>query len=381
MNYFDILFFHTDSNIYWKNKDLEYIGCNNKFLKIAGFSKKEDILGKKDIEIFKKTLTKKELKKLNDIDNSILDNKKKVITEEVGINELGEKAYYLTKKSPLYDEKGILLGIVGTSIDITAQKKLEESKAKQEELEKKSHYTKQAAGSIAHDLRTPLASIQAAMSGIEHYLPDLINGYQKAKEAGLQVRKIRKDSLKTLEEITQNCTSEVNFSNHYINLILTNLDSDEINTQNYTQHFISELIKQTVSRYPYKETEHQLIHLEVEQDFKFWGNDVYVKNMINNLLKNSLHYILEAKKGEIFISTEIGKNEDFNYLIFKDTAKGAPPEVIEHMFDGFYSKRRGGTGLGLSFCKNTMNSFGGDIKSNSKEGKYIEFILSFPKSL
>lgn len=62
----------------------------------------------------------------------------------------------------------------------------------------------------------------------------------------------------------------------------------------------------------------------------------------------------------------------------KDTAKGAPPEVVENLFKSFYSKRRGGTGLGLTFCKKIMNSFGGDITATSVEGEYMQFLLSFP---
>lgn len=260
-------------------------------------------------------------------------------------------------------------------------KKLQVQKSEHEkELAlQKAEANKQAAGSIAHDLRTPLASIQSAMSGIDHNLPRLINGYQAAKNEGLQVERIRKENLETLKKITESCISEINFSNHYINLILANLGSDDINTDNFKSQTIANLIKESVQSYPCTETKRALIHMDLKHDFEFLGDDAYVKNMINNLLKNSFHYIAEMKKGEIFIKTHTSEDNQFNCLSFKDTAKGASSEVVQHMFDGFYSKRRGGTGLGLSFCKKIMNSFGGNIEAQSVEGKYIEFLLIFPK--
>ncbi|WP_410521703.1 ATP-binding protein [Candidatus Tisiphia endosymbiont of Oplodontha viridula] len=44
----------------------------------------------------------------------------------------------------------------------------------------------------------------------------------------------------------------------------------------------------------------------------------------------------------------------------------------------FYTRRANGIGLGLSFCKKIMLSFGGDISCISEEGQYTEFQLNFP---
>ena len=83
------------------------------------------------------------------------------------------------------------------------------------------------------------------------------------------------------------------------------------------------------------------------------------------------------RRGEIYIATQ--ETKETGIITFKDTAKGASPEVVEHMFDDYFSKRNGSTGLGLSFCKAVMKSFNGKITVNSVEGEYIEFMLIFPK--
>lgn len=99
---------------------------------------------------------------------------------------------------------------------------------------------------------------------------------------------------------------------------------------------------------------------------------------MNNLIKNSVEQIQERKSGKIFITTEL--LEDVHVLRFKDTAGGASPEVVARIFDGYQSEKEDGTGIGLAFCKMTLESFGGQINCRSVWGDYIEFVLTFPKS-
>ena len=58
---------------------------------------------------------------------------------------------------------------------------------------------------------------------------------------------------------------------------------------------------------------------------------------------------------------------------------GISVNVLKSLFQSFHSHSKSGTGLGLAFCKMTMESYGGNITCNSKEGEYTEFVLSFPK--
>jgi signal transduction histidine kinase len=68
-----------------------------------------------------------------------------------------------------------------------------------------------------------------------------------------------------------------------------------------------------------------------------------------------------------------------NSLRFKDTAGGAAPEIVEHLFDGYVTTKGDGTGIGWAFCKLIMQSFGGDIICHSLEGESIEFVPTFPR--
>ena len=87
--------------------------------------------------------------------------------------------------------------------------------------------------------------------------------------------------------------------------------------------------------------------------------------------------IKEVDRGKIYINLEYGKK--FNYLIFKDTASGITTTALKTLFNQFNSTSKEGAGLGLAFCKMTMQSYGGDITCESKENCYTKFILSFLK--
>ncbi|GAL32100.1 sensor histidine kinase CqsS [Vibrio maritimus] len=67
--------------------------------------------------------------------------------------------------------------------------------------------------------------------------------------------------------------------------------------------------------------------------------------------------------------------------MIKDTGQGIEPQLIKNIFEDFYTTGKNGTfGLGLSFCKKVMKSFGGSIVCRSEFGEWTEFELIFPDS-
>ena len=66
-----------------------------------------------------------------------------------------------------------------------------------------------------------------------------------------------------------------------------------------------------------------------------------------------------------------------------DTGVGIEPEVLEHIFEPFYSKRADGiqgTGLGLTICKAIVARYQGRIDVESRVGKGTTFTIEFPKA-
>ena len=220
------------------------------------------------------------------------------------------------------------------------------------------------AGSIAHDLRTPLASIHL-QAELQELILDKLNNPE-----------IQKDLKESLSKITRG----IEMSNQLISMQLNNIQRDKLDTSTFSIQSVKRLLKKTLEEYPLKNNQKSLVCFNRDNDFSIWIEEVAFKNLIWNLLKNSFEFIDETGKGEINIWLEQGEEKDnFNYLHLKDTAKGLYSKNFEKIFDNFYSDRKDGTGLGLAYCKLLMQTAGGDIMCKGKINEFAHFIVKFPK--
>ncbi|KTD21745.1 sensor histidine kinase/response regulator LuxN [Legionella londiniensis] len=220
------------------------------------------------------------------------------------------------------------------------------------------------AGSLAHDLRTSLASIH-----LQAELQETI--IKKLNNPDLQM-----DLKKSLNKIIRG----IEMGNQLISMQLNNIQHEKFDTKKFTIQPIDVLLRKTLNEYPLKAEQISLIQADLSNNFLIWIEEVAFKNLIWNLLKNSLDYIEEVGKGDISIWLEEGpEGDDFNYLNVRDTAKGIYPRHAEKIFQSFYSDRQGGTGVGLAYCKLLMKAAGGDIYCQGSLNQYAHFILKFPK--
>lgn len=225
------------------------------------------------------------------------------------------------------------------------------------------------AATIAHELRTPLASLSMIGESMKKYLPTIATWQPKNNDLESQ------KAMDLFATIPDRIHSTTRSAFMVIEMILMNLKKKPA-TLVYKPCKISACIELMLNEYPLEESERKLIHWDQSIDFTFNGHELYVKHILFNLLKNALYYIKAANKGEIYIWQEQGKK--FNHLYFKDTGQGIPFSVLHHIFENFFSRTTRGTGVGLAFCKSTMLSFGGDIMCDSEEGEFTTFTLSFP---
>ena len=140
---------------------------------------------------------------------------------------------------------------------------------------------------------------------------------------------------------------------------------------------IKTMLDSALDTYPFRENEREKVHVDIQHNFDLMAEENYFRHLIYNLTKNAIYFIKKARKGEIFITAQVREND--NVLIFKDTSFGMSKEVLENLFQPFYTRSQNGTGVGLSLCKNIMEGFGGGISCEAVEGEYSAFMLSFPK--
>lgn len=233
-----------------------------------------------------------------------------------------------------------------------------------------------AAGMIAHELRTPLLGIKSGAQALVRYLPVLTEGYQLAKENELITVPLRGRRLQQLEGVSSRIISEINYANTIIDMLLVKAGRENSLHNGIVEICsIGECLTEAIARYPFQSPKERSL-ITWEGDFQFKGSKLLMQHVLFNLIKNALYVIATTQRGTINIWTTSG--DKFNYLYFKDTAIGMSPQQLSQLFNHFYTTNFLGTGIGLSFCKLVMHSFGGNIICESVEGEYALFTLSFP---
>jgi two-component system aerobic respiration control sensor histidine kinase ArcB len=142
-------------SVYWKDRDGKYLGCNQYVLDMANKKNREEIIGKTDFEL----PWKDSADALRKIDLHVMSTGDIYETEETSTLVDHSQKIFLTTKKPFYDSHKNIVGLIGISVDITSRKKAEELRIKHETAEKVIAFAKLMAGSMAHEIRTPLGVI------------------------------------------------------------------------------------------------------------------------------------------------------------------------------------------------------------------------------
>ena len=233
---------------------------------------------------------------------------------------------------------------------------------------------------IAHELRTPLASVRAYAHGLLNVVPALIDGYKEAKNHELQVDTIADRHLEHARTALSAIENEVEYANTVIDMLLMNTANRPPAIEQLDTFQVTECIRDALDRYPFNNTkERGLIRTRADIGFLVHAPKVLIVHVLFNLIKNALYYVQHSGKGSIVIRVRSDKTS--NCIEVHDTGPGISKSSIGHIFDRFYSTTDEGlgTGIGLSFCKMVMESLGGNITCDSVEGEYTTFSLAFPK--
>jgi signal transduction histidine kinase len=228
----------------------------------------------------------------------------------------------------------------------------------------------EVAATIAHEMRTPLATIRNQSRILSRCLPDLLAGYQRAVEAKLVAPTLSMAQLQYLQQINQYIENEISRSNFIVDMMLASARAGTLVRSDFANHSIKKCVDEALASYPFETAMREKVRVRGSEDFTFFGSDVLLMYVLYNLFKNALHAIKAAGRGEVEIRLA-GRQ-----LMITDTGSGIPDDILPHVFEPFYST--GGTGMGLAFCRKVITAFGGNIQCESQAGKYTRFALSFP---
>ncbi|TFW19063.1 HAMP domain-containing histidine kinase [Massilia arenosa] len=231
------------------------------------------------------------------------------------------------------------------------------------------------AATLAHELRTPLATIRSQARALAKGLPELISGYEQAVAAG-GGRTLGPQQLAYLRDLGQSIEAEVRRSNFIAETVLVNAREGEFDTRSFGVHSLAACVDEAMACYPFEPGLRHRVRLGRQEDCAFFGSSPLLVFVLYNLLKNALAAVREGGEVELAYWREV----DGGRLLVRDTGCGIAPHVLPHVFDPFFTTSSSGTGMGLPFCRKVLTAFGGSIECISREGEFTEVRLAFPSA-
>ncbi len=218
---------------------------------------------------------------------------------------------------------------------------------------------------MTHELKTPVATISVALEAIQNF-----NVHQQKEKAD----KYMAISQKELHRLSMLIDQVLNFSA---------LEDGQLNLQSRPLSF-SNILDEVIDTFgPRIEEQKAVINKElIGQEFVIRGDEIHLKNLLYNLIDNSLKYSSD-KNTQIQFRLEEKKDQ----LVFSisDNGKGIPKAFQEKVFERFFRVPSGnvhnvkGYGLGLSYVDKIVEAHQGAIHLKSEESKGTSITIKFLK--
>lgn len=264
-------------------------------------------------------------------------------------------------------ENGRLVQIRGSLSDITETKNLES----QLQQAKKMEAIGRVAGGVAHDLNNIL-------SGIVSYPELLLMDLPQDSDLRKPLSTIQKSGIRAA---------------HIVQDLLT-LSRRGISVKDVVN--LNDVIEEYLSSSEFTVMAQQLPNIQVNKILEndllcLSGDPVQLSKMIMNLFTNAMEAMpgggeLCVKTSNCYIdyasqNTKYTKEGDYVVLEISDNGIGMSNEVVEKIFEPFFSKKtigRSGSGLGMTVVWGTVEDHNGRIDVESDEGNGTLFTISFP---
>lgn len=341
------------------------IFTNHSFCEMSGYDY-DELIGKRASHIYVKEEnielieSKNEARKRGSLD-----------AYEIAVkNKRGQLRWWLISGAPRYNDAGDLVGSIGIHLDITDQKQLEIDLIEAREQAEESTRSKEVfLANMSHEIRTPMNAIL----GMTH-----------------QLTKTKLDTKQLYYLDIINSASE-----NLLVIINDILDLSKIEAGKLNLECIGFEPKAVISR-----VMQVLMHKAEEKGLcitnstfdrtlspVLMGDPYRLNQVLLNLISNAIKF---TEKGCVDLScTVVRDTPDIQTILIevKDTGIGMDELFVNNLFEKFsqedvsVTRRYGGTGLGMSICKDLIELMGGKIIVESKKGfgTNISFTVAFAK--
>jgi two-component system sensor histidine kinase DctS len=275
----------------------------------------------------------------------------------------GEKRMIVWTNTVLLDDDGVVKNIIGTGIDITEKRKIEE-KEKQRVLEL-AHVSRlstmgEMATQIAHELNQPLSAISTysdaglyMLKSLPEENADLVTALREikhqAQRSGDIIRGLR--NFVSKGEL-QTSTTDINALVHSVlNLAMSELRNNKVEVNFSLDEALPLIITEKI----------------------------LIEQVILNLVRNAIDAIAEAnsRTRKVHIHTLLNKDKMIEVRI-TDTGPGLNAEQIESIFDTFVTTKPQGIGMGLPISRTIIEAHGGKLFAERQRKNGASFVFTLP---
>jgi two-component system CheB/CheR fusion protein len=266
----------------------------------------------------------------------------------------GKNKWLKAKGMAYFNEKGMATRFIGTLLDITVEKLLDE--ATKELLKKKDEFISIA----SHELRTPITSLKGALQMIERIAPKI----DEMKQVRMFVQKAIKQVDKLVELIGDL-------------LDVTKIQSGKLSLRK-TDFLLDDLVKECCEELQSSSPKHSLV-VEGDKGVEIRADRNRLEQVLINLISNAIKYSPEGEK----VIIDVTQTNEGVKISITDFGIGIPKTKIPYLFDRFYrvdevSQRYAGLGLGLYISSEIVKRHHGHINIDSEEGKGSTFWFVIP---
>ena len=250
---------------------------------------------------------------------------------------------------PHIDEQKNVKGFFALTTDISERKAIERMKD-------------EFIAVVSHELRTPLTSMHSAL---------------KILSTG-RLGKLSKDGQQILEIADDNTERLVRLVNNVLDL--QRIESGDVKMEKQICNVSTLMIQATEAMQPMAQ-HHGVVLIAEPVDIEIFVDSDYIVQALTNLISNAIKF--SSVNGKVWLTAEKKLNKEVLFSVC-DEGQGIPSDKLENIFERFQqvdssdSRRKGGTGLGLTICRKIVEQHEGKIWAESVFGQGSTFSFTLP---
>ncbi|OBS34609.1 hybrid sensor histidine kinase/response regulator [Pseudomonas syringae] len=347
----------------------------------------EFFIGKTDLDFLD---DQQQARILMETDRRIMQNNvSEQIEEQVNLAD-GSAAIWLSTKAPLLDENGEVIGLIGSSIDVTARKKAEEAvrelnQTLEQRIEQAVFEREQIEDALRHSQK--MDAVGQLTGGIAHDFNNLLAGISGSLE--LITKRLAQGRVGDVDRYVSVAQGAVRRAASLTHRLLAfsrrQTLSPRVTDVNGLIHDMEELIARTVG---------PEIDIKVVAQNDLWPaliDHAQLESSLLNLclnardaMPNGGRIIIETANASLEECTDpdhgIPAGEHLSIRV-TDTGIGMSPDIAAKAFEPFFTTKAigAGTGLGLSMVYGFVRQSGGQIRVESIEGQGTSVVMHLPR--